>query len=189
MMLQVGVVRGALMAFVLAAFMLTAPSLPGQHAPRATAADVAVGMSSTRGPEIAQSDAFALDLTFLRTSRRFARVGGAMGIRSGSGNGDVCVFASRESTRCLPNLGSRLELLALGGVGISDESGELRLLAGPLLVAGDGTPAFGGALAADGALGVRTVLLVFGVRASTAYRSHGGRLTSQQWTLGIRFRY
>ena len=182
---------GTIICALIAILVTSRPShaQPVQRAPRTVALDIAVGMANTRGPEIAKSDAFVLDLTMLRMAKRFTRIGGGMGIRTGAGNGDVCVMAPPDYTRCLPNLKGHLELVGLGGIGISDDSGELRLLAGPLLVVGEGTPGFGGVLAADGAVGVQAFALTFGVRASTAHRSHGGRLTASQGTLGIRFRY
>lgn len=173
----------------LAALVIAAQPLAGQVAPRTAAADVAVGIATSRGDELAETPAFALDLTLARTLKRFVRIGGAMGLRSGGMNGDVCVLNPSDHSRCLPHLAGHLEFAALAGLGIGNGGNELRVLAGPLLVSGDGKPAYGGVLAADGAAGGQSVALVVGVRASTANLRQGGRYTSRQGTLGIRFRY
>ena len=159
-----------------------------QTEPRA-AIDVAVGKATASGDGIVTAPTWTVEVALARTVSGIGRLGAAVGFRTGSGTGDVCVFDPNDSTRCLDRVSRQLHLMGLAGVGVGDPTGELRLLAGPLLVAGDGAPALGGVLAVDGALGSRAVAFTAGARAGTAYRRGGGRLSSRQLTAGIRIRY
>lgn len=169
--------------------VIAAKPVQAQPVSRPWATDIAVGVATTHGQEVAKSSTFAADVVLTRTIRRFGRIGGALGLRSAAGMGDVCVVDPADTSRCLDRVSRQMHAMALGGLGFGDGSAELRLLAGPLLIVGDRAPAFGGAVAADASVGSQVVAVTFGARASTAHRRQGGRLSSQQWTLGLRLRY